>query len=98
MSLYQMQKFLFEINRDHRRAAAISRGSAPGFSDRYDLTAEERERDRSARHRITLCARRQRPVADALCGVPRHAVGRLHRRDALPASASTGRYAPGSTT
>lgn len=41
MSLYQMQKFLFEINRD----AGVQRqyrADAGGLLDRYDLTPEER--------------------------------------------------------
>jgi hypothetical protein len=42
MSLYQMQKFLFEINRD-RSVQQQYRADLAGLLNRYDLTAEERE-------------------------------------------------------
>jgi hypothetical protein len=42
MSLYQMQKFLFEVNRDHDLQRQC-RASLPGVLDRYDLSAEERQ-------------------------------------------------------
>jgi len=42
MSLYQMQKFLFEINRDPRIQRQY-REDLPRLLERYDLTAEERE-------------------------------------------------------
>src|SRR5271170_749941 len=41
MSLYQMQKFLFDINRDHSVQRRYHEDLA-GLLDRYDLTAEER--------------------------------------------------------
>jgi len=41
MSLYQMQKFLFENNRDHNVQRQY-REDLAGLLDRYDLTAEER--------------------------------------------------------
>jgi hypothetical protein len=41
MSLYQMQKFLFEINRD-RDVQARFRGSRDAVLDGFDLSAEER--------------------------------------------------------
>jgi hypothetical protein len=42
MSLYQMQKFLFEVNRDHDLQRQC-RAGLPGVLDRYDLSAEERQ-------------------------------------------------------
>lgn len=41
MSLYQLQKFLFEINRD-RAVQAQFRADADGVLGRYELTPEER--------------------------------------------------------
>jgi hypothetical protein len=41
MSLYQMQKFLFEINRD-RDMQRQFRADRAGVLERYDLNAEER--------------------------------------------------------
>ena len=41
MSLYHMQKFLFEINRDRELQAAFRKDPAQEL-DRYELTAEER--------------------------------------------------------
>ena len=41
MSLYQMQKFLFDINRDPG-AQRKFRADPPQLLDSYDLTAEER--------------------------------------------------------
>ncbi len=41
MSLYQMQKFLFDINRD-RGIQQRYRDDLDGLLDRYELTAEER--------------------------------------------------------
>jgi hypothetical protein len=41
MSLYQMQKFLFDINRD-RGLQQQSRIDLPGILRRYELSAEER--------------------------------------------------------
>ena len=42
MSLYQMQKFLFEINRD-RGVQTEFRRDAHAVLERYDLTPEERD-------------------------------------------------------
>jgi hypothetical protein len=42
MSLYQMQKFLFDINRD-RSVQAQFRAERQQVLERYELTAEERE-------------------------------------------------------
>jgi hypothetical protein len=42
MSLYQMQKFLFEVNRDRDLQRQFRTGSQ-GVLDRYDLSAEERQ-------------------------------------------------------
>jgi hypothetical protein len=42
MSLYQLQKFLFEINRDPAIQAAY-RKDAAALVPRYDLTAQERD-------------------------------------------------------
>lgn len=42
MSLYQMQKFLFEINRDIGVQRQFHE-DLPGLLNRYELTAEERE-------------------------------------------------------
>ncbi len=42
MSLYQMQKFLFEINRDTALQRQFHQ-DLPGLLDRYELTAVERE-------------------------------------------------------
>ena len=41
MSLYQLQKFLYDINRDPRVQAQY-RADRPGVLGRYELTAEER--------------------------------------------------------
>jgi hypothetical protein len=41
MSLYQMQKFLFDINRD-RDLQRQFRADRPGVLNRYDLRGEER--------------------------------------------------------
>jgi hypothetical protein len=41
MSLYQMQKFLFDINRD-RGVQQEYREDLPGLLGRYELSAEER--------------------------------------------------------
>jgi Aromatic-ring-opening dioxygenase LigAB, LigA subunit len=41
MSLYQMQKFLFDINRD-RELQRQCRADLPGILSRYELTGEER--------------------------------------------------------
>jgi Aromatic-ring-opening dioxygenase LigAB, LigA subunit len=41
MSLYQLQKFLYELNRDPT-AQDRHRADLPGLLDRYELTAEER--------------------------------------------------------
>jgi hypothetical protein len=41
MSLYQMQKFLFDINRDVRVQEQY-RADLPGLLQRYELNAEER--------------------------------------------------------
>jgi hypothetical protein len=41
MSLYQLQKFLFDINRD-RDLQRQCRANLPGVLTRYDLSAEER--------------------------------------------------------
>jgi hypothetical protein len=41
MSLYQMQKFLFDINRDRDLQSAL-RADRAAVLDRYDLGAEER--------------------------------------------------------
>jgi hypothetical protein len=41
MSLYQLQKFLFDINRD-RDLQRQCRADLPGVLDRYDLGDEER--------------------------------------------------------
>jgi hypothetical protein len=41
MSLYQLQKFLFDINRDHAVQAEF-REREEAVLDRYELTAEER--------------------------------------------------------
>src|SRR5271170_7026141 len=42
MSLYQMQKFLFEMNRD-RSVQQAYRADLAALLDRYELTAEERD-------------------------------------------------------
>ncbi len=42
MSLYQLQKFLYELNRDPHVQEAY-RSDRQGALSRYDLTAEERE-------------------------------------------------------
>ena len=42
MSLYQMQKFLYDINRDPRVQQAVSRATCRRSSSSYELTAEER--------------------------------------------------------
>src|SRR6266436_968943 len=41
MSLYQLQKFLFDINRD-RDLQRQCRADLPGVLERYDLSGEER--------------------------------------------------------
>jgi hypothetical protein len=41
MSLYQLQKFLYDINRDPRVQQQYH-ADLPGLLDRYELTAEER--------------------------------------------------------
>ncbi len=41
MSLYQLQKLLFELNRDPALQAAFT-SDAAAVSDRYELTGEER--------------------------------------------------------
>jgi hypothetical protein len=41
MSLYQLQKFLFDINRD-RDLQRQFRADVPGVLNRYDLSGEER--------------------------------------------------------
>src|ERR1700720_4420285 len=41
MSLYKLQKFLFDINRD-RDLQRQFRADLPGVLDRYDLSGEER--------------------------------------------------------
>lgn len=41
MSLYQVQKLLFELNRDHALQAAFH-ADAGAVADRYDLTEDER--------------------------------------------------------
>ena len=41
MSLYQLQKFLYDINRDPN-AQEQHRANLPGLLDRYELTGEER--------------------------------------------------------
>ena len=41
MSLYQLQKFLFDINRD-RDLQRQCRADLPGVLNRYDLSGEER--------------------------------------------------------
>ena len=41
MSLYQLQKFLYDINRDPI-VQEKHRADLPGLLDRYELTAEER--------------------------------------------------------
>jgi len=41
MSLYQMQKFLFDLNRDPRIQQQLN-AAAQELLDRYELTAEER--------------------------------------------------------
>src|SRR5260370_3655951 len=41
MRLYQLQKFLFDINRDHDLQRQC-RADLPGVLDRYDLSGEER--------------------------------------------------------
>jgi Aromatic-ring-opening dioxygenase LigAB, LigA subunit len=41
MSLYQLQKFLYDINRDPR-AQEQHRADLAGLLDRYELTGEER--------------------------------------------------------
>ena len=50
MSLYQMQKFLFDINRD-RGMQAQFREQPDKVLDRYDLTREERDAIADGRHR-----------------------------------------------
>jgi hypothetical protein len=42
MSLYQMQKFLFDVNRD-RELQRQFRERSPGVLNRYDLSGEERD-------------------------------------------------------
>jgi hypothetical protein len=42
MSLYQLQKFLYDINRDASVQERL-RIDLPGLLDRYELTAEERQ-------------------------------------------------------
>jgi Aromatic-ring-opening dioxygenase LigAB, LigA subunit len=42
MSLYQLQKFLYDINRDPR-VQEQHRVDRPGLLDRYELTGEERD-------------------------------------------------------
>ena len=41
MSLYQLQKFLFDVNRDGELQRQV-RERSPGVLDRYELTGEER--------------------------------------------------------
>jgi hypothetical protein len=41
MSLYQMQKFLFDVNRDRELQRQFREG-LPGVLNRYDLSVEER--------------------------------------------------------
>ena len=41
MSLYQLQKFLYDINRDPN-VQEQHRANLPGLLDRYELTGEER--------------------------------------------------------
>jgi hypothetical protein len=41
MSLYQLQKFLFDVNRDRELQRLVREGS-PEVLDRYELTGEER--------------------------------------------------------
>ena len=41
MSLYQLQKFLYDINRDPG-VQGIYRADLEGLLDRYELTSEER--------------------------------------------------------
>jgi len=42
MSLYQLQKFLYDINRDPGFQEKY-RADLPGLLDRYELTTEERD-------------------------------------------------------
>jgi hypothetical protein len=42
MSLYQLQKLMYEVNRNDERRAEYRKDKA-GFATRYDLTAEEKD-------------------------------------------------------
>jgi hypothetical protein len=42
MSLYQLQKLIFEVNRNPERREEYRKDSA-AFAERYDLTAEEKD-------------------------------------------------------
>jgi hypothetical protein len=55
MSLYQMQKFLFEINRDPACNSCITRIS-PALLGRYDLSAEERGQLPRATSACSMCS------------------------------------------
>ena len=81
MSLYDVQKLLYQLNRDPRVRKRFDEDCDDAARR---LRAERRgaRRDRRRRHRLALRAGRERPAPDALRGAARHALGRLHRGDA----------------
>ena len=95
MSLYQLQKFLYDINRDARVQQEF-RGDRGAVLGRYELTDEERAALERGDIGLTLRAGGQRPAADALRRLPRHALAGLHRRRCATASPATARCAPAS--
>jgi hypothetical protein len=57
MSLYQMQKFLFDINRDPPSSSGIIADST-GLLDRYELTPRSAARSRRATSDFSMCSAR----------------------------------------
>ena len=82
-----MQKFLFDINRDPA-VQQRARTDLTRLLDRYDLTAEERGAIAAGDIGLIYVLGANGQLLDALRRVSRHAVGRLHRRDARRRRAS----------
>jgi len=78
MSLYQMQKFLFDINRDPAVQKAFHRGANPGS---FGLRPHPGERDAMICGDIGLLyvLGRERQLLISLCRLARHGMERLHR-------------------
>ena len=81
MSLYYVQKFLYELNRDPKLQEAYL-ADRRAVLEPYDLDEKEVEALIEPGHRPALCPRGERADPDALCRPAPDRMGRLPTADA----------------